>query len=150
MVQRRAGFIGRWIVAALGVAWTVATFLTVPVLVSRNIGPIDAVKESATLLKQTWGENLAGTFGMGAAAGLASMLVIAVGVALGVLATNLHSMVLLGVVIVVTAVCLLLIALVQSALQGIYAAALYRYATTGAETRGFDHTLVTGAFRAEA
>jgi hypothetical protein len=42
-VEQRAGFIGRIVVGLVGVAWTLATFLTVPVLVARDIGPIDAV-----------------------------------------------------------------------------------------------------------
>ena len=31
-IQERAGFIGRWVVGLLGVAWTLATFLVVPVI----------------------------------------------------------------------------------------------------------------------
>src|SRR5262245_12419203 len=65
IIEERAGFIGRWIAGLLGLAFTVATFLTVPILVSRDIGPMDAVKESATLLKKTWGENIIGNAGMG-------------------------------------------------------------------------------------
>ncbi|HRQ35997.1 MAG TPA: DUF6159 family protein, partial [Chiayiivirga sp.] len=59
-IQERAGWIGNIVVGLLGVAWTVASFMVVPVLVSRNIGPVDAIKESALLLKNTWGENLIG------------------------------------------------------------------------------------------
>ena len=57
-IQERVGFIGRIIVGLLGVGWTVATYLVVPVLVTRDVGPIDAVKESAGWLKKTWGENV--------------------------------------------------------------------------------------------
>ena len=53
MIEERLGIVGRWVVGLLGVAFTLATFLVVPLLVSRNIGPVDAVKESATLLKKT-------------------------------------------------------------------------------------------------
>jgi hypothetical protein len=37
----------------VGMTWSLATYLTVPVLVAKDIGPIDAVKESAALLRQT-------------------------------------------------------------------------------------------------
>ena len=47
-IQERVGFIGKIIVGMLGVGWTVATYLVVPVLVARDVGPIDAIKESAT------------------------------------------------------------------------------------------------------
>jgi len=48
----------------------IATFLVVPVLVTRDVGPVDAVKESAVLLKETWGENIIGSVGLGFAFGL--------------------------------------------------------------------------------
>jgi hypothetical protein len=48
-LQERVGFIGRWIVGLVGLAWTLATFLVVPVLVARQVGPIEAVKDSASL-----------------------------------------------------------------------------------------------------
>src|SRR5262249_37193960 len=62
-IEERAGFIGRWIAGLLGAAWSLATFMVVPLLVSQQIGPIDAVQRSAQLLKRTWGENLIGNAG---------------------------------------------------------------------------------------
>ncbi|UUZ47783.1 DUF6159 family protein [Massilia sp. B-10] len=59
-IQERVGFLGRIIVGMLGVGWTIATFLVVPVLVARDKGPVDSIKDSAALLKQTWGENVIG------------------------------------------------------------------------------------------
>ena len=76
----KAGGLGKIIINMIGMAWTFATFLVVPILVTRDVGPIDAVKESMTLLKRTWGENVAGNVGIGLAFGLLTGLV-----ALGVL-----------------------------------------------------------------
>lgn len=149
-LQERAGFIGRWIVGLLGVAWTVATFLTVPVLVSRNVGPIDAVKGSAELLKRTWGENLAGNVGMGLVFGILIAVVAFGGIALVILAASADATA-LGIAIMALAIlCVILLALVQAALQGIYSAALYRFATTGDATDGFDQALVADAFHVKA
>src|SRR4030095_3079073 len=39
IIEERAGFIGRWIAGLVGLAFTVATFLTVPILVTRAVGP---------------------------------------------------------------------------------------------------------------
>jgi hypothetical protein len=50
------------------------------------------------------------------------------------------------IAILVLAVCL--IGLAQATLQGIYAAALYRYADGDAATGGLDADLLQGAFRA--
>src|SRR5690606_40814523 len=66
----------------IGLAWTLATFLVVPVLVSQNVGPIEALKESVSLLKRSWGENLAGNVGIGLAFGLITAVVAIVSIAL--------------------------------------------------------------------
>src|SRR4051812_17691344 len=80
-LQERVGFIGRFVVALIGVAWNIATFLVVPVLVADDGGPIDAVKHSARLVKKTWGENIIGNAGIGLAFGFISfgVLVLAIG-----------------------------------------------------------------------
>jgi len=66
-LEERVGWVGQLVIRLVGVAWTVATFLVVPVLVTRDVGPVGAVKESASLLRATWGENLIGTVGLGLA-----------------------------------------------------------------------------------
>ena len=73
--------------------------------------------------------------------------IIAVGVLaiVGVAATK--SAVLIGTVIALLVFVVLLVLLVQAALQGIYSAALYRYAEEGTVGAGFSHTMVTNAFR---
>jgi hypothetical protein len=137
-IQERVGFIGRIIVGLLGIGWTLATYLVVPVLAARDVGPIEAVKESATLLKKTWGENVIGQVGLGAAFGLIFMGEILFGIFLVVLAAMAHSLALVILAIALVILALVITALVSSALAGIYAAALYRYATTGQGTQGFD------------
>ena len=46
-------------------AWHVASYLTVPAIVIDRMGTIEAIKRSFSLLRKTWGENLAGNFGFG-------------------------------------------------------------------------------------
>ena len=149
-LEQRAGFIGRWVIGLLGVAWTVATFLVVPVLAATDVDPIRAVKESATLLRRTWGENLIGNAGIGIAFGLLFMAVALAGAGVMMLAIATHSAPLIALVIVAFVLAFVLLGLVQSALQGIYAAALYRYATDGNVGGGFDAALLGQAFRVKA
>ncbi len=59
------GVIGKIVRSILGTAWSLITYLVVPVLVVEKVGPIDAIKKSAALLKKTWGEQVAGGAGMG-------------------------------------------------------------------------------------
>lgn len=145
-IQERVGFIGRLIVGLLGVGWTIATYLVVPVMVARDVGPIDAVKESAALLKKTWGENVIGQVGLGAAFALIFMGVILAGVVLVGLAIATHSVVVIVLALGIAVLAVGATGLVQSALAGIYAAALYRYATTGEGTQGFDANAMQLAF----
>jgi hypothetical protein len=149
-LQERAGFIGRWIVGLLGIAWTVATFLAVPVLVNENVGPIDAVKRSAELLKRSWGENLIGNVGLGFVFGLIVMAWALLGIGAVMLALNAGATAAAIGAGVVAVIGFLLLGLVQSALQGVYAAALHRYAQTGQSGSGFDGALIADAFRVKA
>ncbi len=150
MLQERAGWIGRWIIGLIGLAWTVATFLVVPVLVNQDVGPVDAVKKSASLLKQTWGENLVGNAGMGLVFGLIFVATILVGVGLITLAVTSKSIAVIVLAAALVGFALLSLVLIQSALQGIYAAALYRYAKEGDAGTGFDAALIGDAFKVKA
>jgi hypothetical protein len=76
------GTIGRIAAGFIGLAWNLATFLVVPILVVENVGPLDAVKRSASLLKQTWGEQIVGNFSISAISGLVILLFILAGVPL--------------------------------------------------------------------
>jgi hypothetical protein len=146
-IQERASFVGKLVSGFLGVAWTLASFLVVPVLVSRDVGPIDAVKESALLLKKTWGENLIGQGGVGLVFGLVFVGLMLVGVAAIVAVASTGNGMLIGLVAAIVIVALLLAALIQAALSGIYSAALYRYAVGAGDSAGFDAQLLGQAFR---
>ena len=146
-IEQRVGFIGRIIVGLIGTAWTVATFLTVPILVAQNVGPVDAVKESVHMLKRTWGENLIGQGGLGLAFGLVFIAVMFGGMGLIALLFAAKLPVLGVAAIVAMGLVLLALGLVQSALSGIYSAALYRYAVAGESPQGFDAVILQNAFQ---
>ena len=146
MVQERLGLIGRFVVGLIGLAWTVATFLVVPVLVSKDVGPVDAVRHSVDLLKRSWGENLIGQGGIGVVFGLLMFVAVLLGALLVGGAFAMHSIVAVLVAVVIVVLGFVLLGLIQSALQGIYAAALYRYAEAGEASAGFDQALLQQAF----
>ncbi|HEY5612761.1 MAG TPA: DUF6159 family protein [Lysobacter sp.] len=146
--NRDNNFLVRLVGGGLGAIWTLATFMVVPVLVSQDIGPVDALKQSVTLLKRTWGENAIGTVGLGVAFGLIMFVVIAVGIGLTVAVAQLSVGLAIAVaVLFVTGV--LLLGVYQAALSGIYSAALYRYATEGDATAGFQVAQLERAFAAK-
>lgn len=132
----------------MGTAWTVASFLVVPVLVANKIGPIDAVKKSIVLLKQTWGENAVGQLGIGFVFGFIMAAVIIVGAVLSFLSFTVSPY--LGfTVVALTIVSALTVGIIQSALSGVYAAALYRFANDGVAPQGFEGMGLQTAFQAK-
>jgi len=131
-ISERAGFLGRLAVGLVGMAWTLATYLAVPVLVTKDVGPFDAVKESAALFKRTWGEQVVGNFGMGWVAVLAGLSWALVSVGLIVLGAQASPWALAAAGVV--------------SVTGFYTAALYRYASTG-DAGYFDPAIVGNAFR---
>ena len=146
-LEQRAGIVGRIVIGLIGVAWTVATYLTVPVLVARDVGPIEAVKESASLLKATWGENIIGNGGIGLVFTIANVVLVLVSGALVVFLAVQELVVLATVVAALAVLAVMLMALVQAALSGIYSAALYRYAVQGEAASGFDGVVLRDAFQ---
>lgn len=147
MVSERSGTIGRFVVSLIGLVWNIATFLVVPVLVVENVGPLDAIKRSGSLLKETWGEQIAGNLSVGFVFGLITFLVILAGIPLVILAVMSGSVGLIVTAVAVVILLIMLISLVSSTLSGIYTAAVYRYATTGDTGGYFDADMVKGAFK---
>lgn len=147
--NRDNNFLVRLLGSGLGAAWTLATFLVVPVLVSRDVGPIDALKQSTGLLKRTWGENAIGNIGIGAAFGLIVFVAVLAGVGLVVLAAQ-ASVALAIAVGVACALAVLLLAIYQAALTGIYSAVLYRYAVSNETPPAFRGVALAEAFARKA
>ncbi|MCP4418205.1 MAG: hypothetical protein GY805_16405, partial [Chloroflexi bacterium] len=124
MISERSGAIGKLVVSLIGFVWTIATFLVVPVLVVEDVGPLDAVKRSASLLRETWGEQIAGNLSVGLIFGIISFLVIIVGVPLVFVAVATGSVALIVTAVALIVLLLMGISLVSSTLSGIYTAAV--------------------------
>lgn len=139
--------LGRIVGSILGVAWNLATFLVLPVLIVEDLGPVQGLKRSAQLLRSTWGEQITGNVsitGLFLIAGLAlTLLILAPAVYLSANVSPLFLGLGLGVLIP----SYLLIALLNSTMSGIFAAAVYRFATQGEAGTFFPPSLVERAFR---
>jgi len=128
-LEARVGWIGQIVLKLIGVGWTLATFLVVPVIVTRDVGAIEAVKESADLLRRTWGENLIGNVGLGLVFGLAYVSLTIVAVFVLMAAFQSGNAVFIGLVIALGVLAFFTLAALHATMQGVYSAALYRYAT---------------------
>ena len=137
-IQDRVGFIGKIISGVAGVAWSLATLFIVPVLVLEDKSIGDSFTQSVNVFKKTWGETMAGGVGLGGAAFCAWLALFAI--------VALAAMVVGPFALVVFVAGAILLGIFFSALQGIYVASLYRYATEGAVPPGFDRSLLDNAF----
>jgi uncharacterized protein DUF6159 len=150
LLRERLGFVERLVVGLIGVSWTLATYLVVPVLVFRQqCGPIEAILESAELFKKTWGEGVMGAAGLGVVFAIIFLVEALCGIALisfarsvtdGAFLVVLLEIILVGVVA--------LTVLVQVTLSGIYHVALFRYANGFSAVSGFDPDVLGQAFEA--
>jgi len=141
LIEQRGGILGRIIGSIAGVAWSVVTFLVLPVLVFEGLGPIAATKRSGELFKHTWGENLMTNAGVGIvsmvallAGALPLMITLAIGGPIAVIG------------IVAFALWFLAVIVVSNTLTGIFQVALYRFAT-GTPVPGFETDQLQGSFR---
>jgi len=146
-IEQRVGWLGRIVVKLIGAGWALATFLVVPVIVTRDVGPIEAVKESADLLRRTWGENIIGNVGLGLVFGLAYFGLVIVAVLLLMAAAQSGSGAFIVLVIALGVLAFVTLAALHATMQGVYSAALYRYATEHtAPLPGFGPELLEHAF----
>ncbi|MEV4057185.1 DUF6159 family protein [Amycolatopsis sp. NPDC049688] len=144
-IEERLGFLGSIISGLIGLAWRFTTFLVLPVVMLEGAGVRDGVKRSVELFRRAWGENVAGTAGLGLVGFLLTLAgyVVFLGGAflLGGTATVFAAV---GLAIVWS----LLVAVFTTTLSGIYQTALYRYAADGVVPGEFASVDFAGAFRA--
>ena len=143
----KRGTLSNIVRSLVGMAWNLATYLVVPVLVVENVGPIEAIKRSASLLRRTWGEQIVGGAGMGLVFFLLVLLTTVLGGAGVFLGASLNSTALIIACIILAVLVYLLLALLSSTLGGIYSAAVYRYAAEGQVGEQFAPELIRDAFR---
>lgn len=136
-IEDRSKWLGRLVASLLGMAWTLVSFLVIPILVIENQSPFSALKKSTILLKKTWGEQLIGNFGFG----LVFLVLMIPAFAIMIFGFVMHSI----LMIVAAVIYCIVLLLVQSALTSIYRTAVYLYARNGQAPRGFEEELLNSA-----
>lgn len=127
-------------------AWNVIVFFAIPVLAHENVGPIEAMKRSFDLFKQTWGEGFVGSTVIG---GVSCLIYLAVTVIGGLLifgAVSTGSVALIVIAIALVVLAFVVLGLISGAVNGIFQASLFNYATTGEAGAFIDTQLAAGAF----
>jgi len=133
LAEQRLGPLGRIVGMLGGFAWTVVTYMVLPLIVLEDISPQVAVRRSPELLQRTWGRQLGAIIGIGAGAALLALpalVLVAVLAAAGGAAGAVAGLVL-------CVLWLLAVTVLASALTGIFQTALYRYAADGVAPAAF-------------
>lgn len=139
-LAERGGIFGAIIASLLDFAWTILSWLAVPYIVIEGLGPFDALKQSATALKKTWGENLIANAGFGLLSFVIALFAFAIGTVLWVVGLPFVG---IGVALAM----ILVSSVIISALTGIYRTALFMYASNGYIANGFSPEMLHAAFR---
>ena len=139
VIHDRVGVLGRFIAAAFGAAWSLATLFIVPVLVLEEKSVQDSFRRSTTVFKETWGESVTGGVTLGLAAMFVWLPLVVVALIIGV---TLGQFIGIGFFMAGA----IFLSAFFSTLQGIYLATLYRYATDGWVPAGFEGALLQQAF----
>ena len=147
-LEQKFGFFGRWVVRLVGLAWSVASVFVIPVLVMEEHpdNPIGVVRQSAGVIRKTWGEALAGYAGLqigGIVVGFGTLAVAIVAIAAALYETLWLTFAVLGLWLVF--VCAFSYAM--SVASQIYLCVLYRYASTGVVPPAYTPEMLTSAWR---
>lgn len=154
-ILRPAGILGRLvgpaiersiIFAFVGLAWHIVPYFVVPVIISGERHPLRALKHSAGLIKRTWGNDVV----VNASVWLIFTVPLLVVGTLAVPAVSWAVTTLSEMVVTVTVYALLLLVLLtllfKMAMDGIFSAAVYEYATTGVIVEHFHEEDLQRAF----
>lgn len=143
MLEQRLGLIGRIVIAIVGIAWSLLTFLVVPVLVLEENTTGQAISRSSKLFKTTWGENVIGNAGFGLFGFVVALIAFAIFM-VGAMTGTVAGMILMGAIALLW---LIVAAQILAAMSGIYRVALYRYAVDGRPPQAYTAFDFNSAFR---
>lgn len=144
-LEERLGLIGRLVMRMIGVAWALACYFVVPVLAFEDLTPIAAIKRSSKLFRDTWGEKVIG----GLSFSLVSLVLMLPAFGLWFVAIVLGGIKGLLAGFALLALYVVMLSVMMSAVQGIFNAALYRYACFQQVPPAFDAGLIKSIWTAK-
>lgn len=129
IVRDRGGLPGR-IAATLGAAiWGLVTFLVVPVLALEGVGPVEAIKRSASLTRRRWGQQVTGNVVIGGISGIVTVVGVVIAVVGVVVLTTGSALGAVGGIVLAVAGIVVAVgaAVFGGATRGVFGVALYHF-----------------------
>jgi Family of unknown function (DUF6159) len=147
-IEERLGIVGRIIGRFIGMAWSVASVFVIPIIVQdEHANPITMLKNSAGILKRTWGESLIGYVGISLASGLILIIsmVLLAGTLIGsIVLNNYWPIAIVGVLWIVA---MFALSYLTGVAGQIYKGALYLYAANGVVPEPYNQELLDSAWK---
>lgn len=155
-IEERMGFLGRFIMGFIGLAWSVACIFIIPTLVrdTETVNPVKLLRNSAGTLKRTWGELVIGHVGLELAFSFVTMFLLCFslltgGVVMFLACEHYHLSQWWILAVILAEVFLLAVpmGIIGSVVNPVYRCALYIYATEGVVPDSFDQELLDSAWK---
>ncbi|MBI4176155.1 MAG: hypothetical protein HY518_03045 [Candidatus Aenigmarchaeota archaeon] len=150
MAQRgRGSLLLRFAASALGMAWGILAIFVVPSMVYYSLGPIEAIKKSAQVLRKAWGESLICYISLGLVQAAFIIAGILVGILLILISQSLGTAALIFAIALLV-LYLLAVIIIFSVANTVFSTALFVYADKGRIPHGFSREVVQAAFKPES
>ncbi len=135
---------GRSIIAGiLGIAWSIVSYLAIPLIVVEKTNPLVALDRSYFLMHETWGEQVVGNFSFGLIFTFFCLPVFP----LMLVMNRLWGAPMLLPVLAGFVIYLIVLGIIQSALQTIFNAVIYVFARDGKAPENFSAELLKEAMQ---
>ena len=155
-IESRVSWVGKLIMAGIGLAWSTASVFVIPVMVceAKENNPLKLVRSSSRALRQTWGELIVGLVPVSITLGLVLSVFTLIGCIAGLsgmiyLCTVYHLPYWIFALIGGLGFFVLMqpLFVLQSVVVGVYRCAMFIYATEGVIPDAFDQELLDSGWQ---
>lgn len=146
------GWVLSMLIGSIQLAFAAAVYFVVPVVVVEGVGPFAAVRRSFTMIRERWGEVFVLQGGIGLVVMLVFGPVVVAFFAAGVWAIDLGlapavELIVVSGLLILAAVAFVIGVIAYLALDGVFAAAAYAYATSGTVPAALPAGVMPSLFR---
>lgn len=142
IIAEKSEIIGKIVAYMFGAAWNILTYFSLPSLIVGQKSIKESFKESAVVIRKTWGETIIINFGVGLFFGFIFIVTTIIFAGVVVLVPVTGVFILMAILYVLFVVSMIII---SSTLGSIFKLALYEYAITGKIPEGFTSEVIQGA-----
>jgi len=148
-IEQRTAIVGQIVARIIGIAWSVASVFAIPVMVrkEKNANPLSVLRDSAEMLKRTWGEALIGYAGLTFANTIIVLCTMVFLVGAMILSVALSNFWIIGCIVPLWLLFIFAWSYVTAVAGHVYRGALYLYAAEGVIAAPYDQQMLDMAWK---